>query len=88
MSNCDTFFANLYQVCGGEQSLSSDFVWFYALKSDCHGYPIFDRQNYERLDECGVCGGNGDLCKDCLGNIDGCKIKMKCLLIYQNNMKW
>ena len=44
---------------------------FYALKSDCHGYPIYDAQNYEKLDDCGVCGGNGDTCKDCSGRMGG-----------------
>ena len=64
---------SIIKVCGGEQSLSSDFVWFYVLKSDCQGGPIYDAQNFEKPDECGVCGGNSDTCKDCTGKIGGSK---------------
>ena len=64
-------------MCGGDQSLSADFVWFYVLKSDCHGYPIYDAQNFEKLDDCGVCGGNGDTCKDCSGSLGGSKYQFR-----------
>ena len=45
---------------------------FHIAKEDCSGGPVVsDAAVTVKRDECGVCGGTGDTCVDCLGLPNG-----------------
>ena len=61
------------QDCGGSSSLSDSLLRLLVLRSDCTGLPAFSDEHVSAVDACGLCGGTGEHCLDCAGEVNGGK---------------